>query len=187
MHKLDEKFVAKAIIDKYFQDKLEEKIVILTFASNESQVKRIAEELKKFYDNLREIHTISIKLDLFKESMPKTEIEDALNLMKPGTILLVNYPQTNLAFCTHSFPSSLNGAENIVVFTNAKKTSVHICRNLLQKARPKFAIVVGVDHMDVISSVTNMLEVDDLEEYLVPEAQELILRRSKMMSSRKQK
>ncbi len=193
---LEETLVVKAIIHKYFHDIPDEKIVILTFAPDELQQTKMAEELKEFYKNQREIHTISLKLEPSKETMPQGEINDALSLMRPGTILLVNFSKKNFLSCVvknplnrkidksyknyvprckHIFPSVFDETDNIVMFTNDEhdkydENNVNICSNLFLRAMPKFAMMVGNDEYNLVSSVTNMIVVDDLDSYVDPEA-----------------
>ena len=181
-NKLEEMLIVKAIIRKYFHDNLDEKIVILTFEPSELKQKKMAEELGEMYDKKREIQTMFIKLEITKETMPEDEFKDAFSLMRPGTILLLNFSMDNFLTCVvknplnrkipknyknyvprckYIFPSLFDETVNIVMFTNRDKNiDANICRNLILRAKPKFALVVG-DGLN--SSVINMIEVDDLE------------------------
>ncbi len=77
--------------------------------------------------------------------------------------------------CKYIFPSIFEETDNIVIFTNDEddiydENNVNICSNLILRAMPKFAMVVGDDRHNLLSSVTNMIEVDDLDSYVDPES-----------------
>ena len=61
----------------------------------------------------------------------------------------------------HGYPSSCyDKAKSIIMFTDSDPDYVKTCRNLIQRAQPEYAIVVGSEHEDLLEPFLNLIKVD---------------------------
>ena len=157
-HNIAYKHIAKAVVDTYFHDKLEETIVILT-TNNWT----LDEELKHLINNWK-ICTIKFDREQLKAEGNEQELENntTATLKRPNSILIFNIVKKG--YHKDQLPLSLDDARNIVMFLDSEATFVNDCRIFIQRARPQFSLIVGRDNVDKILNFLNLKEVNDIED-----------------------
>ena len=118
-HNIAYKHIAKAVVDTYFHDKLEETIVIFT-TNNWT----LEEELQHCLYNKWKTCTINFDRKQLKAEGKEQELENNITaaLKRTNLILILNIVKKGFQFHKDHLPLSLDDASNVVVLLESEKT-----------------------------------------------------------------
>ncbi len=151
-YELSNSMLSTAVINKYFHDKSDESIIVIT---EENYGNEVFQELHQKFSSQRYVCH-------FKENEEFKwidEIKQALD--RKGSVLVVDADDSNLESLL------LNGIKNIVMFArNEYCRHTFLCRNIFMRAKPKFAAIIHEGEIEEIDEVIVTTPVDDLHSYI---------------------